>query len=760
MNGKNPFQRRAAEIKGVTCLALALFLVLAVVSYHPQDPSLRHFVPESPSTHNLTGPVGSYTSDTLLWMVGVGILWLPAMLLVIALRYFRELHFRIGVALLTGTAGLILATSGIFALLIGKLEVYRVPLLAGGLLGKVTAELLNAHLHLAGSLIVLVLVMVIALLILFEFSIVSFSQKTISLAAAAVAAGRRLMVRLGEKLKRKKEPSVPIDEEPPPVVEETRQEALKEKLRKAEQTHFEFGSRVNGKFKLPPLTLLDRIERKETRIKRDSLIANSQILEKKLSDFGVEGKVVEVKPGPVITMYELEPAPGVKINKITNLSDDLALALRAPSIRIIAPIPGKGAIGIEIPNQEREPVRLRDVLDHPAFKDSPCRLPIALGEDIVGAPVIADLIRMPHLLIAGTTGSGKSVSLNAMICSILFKVPPDEVKFLMIDPKRLELSGYEGIPHLLHPVVVDPKQASLVLRWAVEEMERRYRIIGEAGVKSIEAFNQLRAGQSPPPEPQTAVDVPESGLLTAGVGEEEGILAPARPAEGPASPEGRTEPLPDRLPYLVIIIDELADLMMVAQRNVEESLTRLAQMARAAGIHLILATQRPSVDVITGIIKANFPTRISFQVSSKVDSRTILDQLGAEKLLGAGDMLFVPPGASRLVRIHGAYVSDTEIDRIVDFVKRQGKPAYDESITAFEPDQGEDRPEGDFDEKYDQAVELVTDLGQASISLVQRYLKIGYNRAARIIDRMEAEGVVGPSDGAKPRKVLARKLPH
>jgi len=760
MNGKNPFQRRAAEIKGVTCLALALFLVLAVVSYHPQDPSLRHFVPESPSTHNLTGPVGSYTSDTLLWMVGVGILWLPAMLLVIALRYFRELHFRIGVALLTGTAGLILATSGIFALLIGKLEVYRVPLLAGGLLGKVTADLLNAHLHLAGSLIVLVLIMVIALLILFEFSIVSFSQKTIALAAAAAAAGRRLMVRLGERLKRRKEPSVPIDEAPPPVVEETRHEALKEKLRKAEQTHFEFGSRANGKFKLPPLTLLDRIERKEARIKRDSLIANSQILEKKLSDFGVEGKVVEVKPGPVITMYELEPAPGVKINKITNLSDDLALALRAPSIRIIAPIPGKGAIGIEIPNQERESVRLRDVLDHPAFKDSPCRLPIALGEDIVGAPVIADLIRMPHLLIAGTTGSGKSVSLNAMICSILFKVPPDEVKFLMIDPKRLELSGYEGIPHLLHPVVVDPKQASLVLRWAVEEMERRYRIIGEAGVKSIEAFNQLRAGQSPQPEPQTAVDVPESGLLTAGVGEEEGILAPAGPAEVPVSPEGRTEPLPDRLPYLVIIIDELADLMMVAQRNVEESLTRLAQMARAAGIHLILATQRPSVDVITGIIKANFPTRISFQVSSKVDSRTILDQLGAEKLLGAGDMLFVPPGASRLVRIHGAYVSDTEIERIVDFVKRQGKPAYDESITAFEPDQGEDRQEGDFDEKYDQAVELVTDLGQASISLVQRYLKIGYNRAARIIDRMEAEGVVGPSDGAKPRKVLARKLPH
>ena len=291
-----------------------------------------------------------------------------------------------------------------------------------------------------------------------------------------------------------------------PLITETRQETLKEKLQRAEQTHFEFSSRLNVKFKLPPLTLLDRLERKDTRIKRENLIANSRTLEKKLSDFGVEGKVMEVKPGPVITMYEFEPAPGVKINKITNLADDLALALRAPSIRIIAPIPGKGAIGIEIPNQERDPVRLRDVLDHSAFKDSAFRLPIALGEDIVGAPVIADLIRMPHLLIAGTTGSGKSVSLNAMICSILFKASPDDVKFLMIDPKRLELSGYEGIPHLLHPVVINPKKASLVLRWAVEEMERRYRIIAEVGVKSIEGYNQLRSGYPPGPETSLAAN--------------------------------------------------------------------------------------------------------------------------------------------------------------------------------------------------------------------------------------------------------------
>ena len=761
MSEKTVLQRRAAEIAGVSCLALALFLLLALLSYHPLDPSLRHYYgPDSVSSRNLTGSVGSYIADTLIWVVGLGIIWLPAMLLVVALRYFREPQFRIGAAVATGTIGLVFATSGLFGLLIGNVQIYGSPLDTGGLLGIFMARLLDAHLSLAGSLIVLFLVMIIALMILFDFSLVTFTGRAAEAGRAALKAGRARIESRWEGIREKREAAVGPDKSAaPPVIAETKREALKEKLQKAEQTHFDFVSRVNGKFKLPPLTLLDRVERKDTRIKRENLIANSRTLEKKLSDFGVDGKVVEVKPGPVITMYELEPAPGVKINKITNLSDDLALALRAPSIRIIAPIPGKGAIGIEIPNQEREPVRLRDVLDHATFRESPCRLPIALGEDIVGAPVIADLIRMPHLLIAGTTGSGKSVSLNAMICSILFKAPPDEVKFLMIDPKRLELSGYEGIPHLLHPVVVDPKKASLVLRWAVEEMERRYRIIGAVGVKSIEAFNQLRQGH--PVGPETAAPTVDSGIgeEPAAAAGDDAMLAASRVKAAAASP-GEIGELPDRLPYIVIIIDELADLMMVAQRNVEESLTRLAQMARAAGIHLILATQRPSVDVITGIIKANFPTRISFQVSSKVDSRTILDQLGAEKLLGAGDMLFVPPGVSRLVRIHGAYVSDTEIDRIVDFVKKQGQPAYDESIAEFEPDSAEEKPDEEFDEKYDQAVELVTDLGQASISLVQRYMKIGYNRAARIIERMEAEGVVGPSDGAKPRKVLARKIPH
>ncbi len=762
MSEKNPLQKRAAEITGVCCLALAVFLLIALFSYHPLDPSFTHYDPDM-SIHNLTGSVGSHTADTFIKLMGVGILWLPVMLIVTALRYLREPQFRIGGTVIVGLIGLVFTTSGMVALLIGNFDIYGVSLHAGGLLGKVTADLLNANLRLAGSLIVLALILIITLMILFDFSVVNFVKRSVALVQEILTKGRTLIERGRERGEKPETADVDIPDKPKistPLIAETLQETLKEKLHKAEQTQFEFGHRLNIKFKLPPLTLLDRVEKRDLRIKRENLIANSRTLEKKLADFGVEGKVTEVKPGPVITMYELEPAPGVKINKITNLSDDLALALRAPSIRIIAPIPGKGAIGIEIPNQEREPVRLRDVLDHAAFKDSSCRLPIALGVDIVGAPVIADLIRMPHLLIAGTTGSGKSVSLNAMICSILFKAPPDEVKFLMIDPKRLELSGYEGIPHLLHPVVVNPKKAALVLRWAVEEMERRYRIIGEVGVKSIEAYNQLRKGYPPGPETIPPADG-KAGEKEHGKTGAELIPDTDSQTKRSADPQTYAEPLPDRLPYIVIIIDELADLMMVAQRNVEESVTRLAQMARAAGIHLVLATQRPSVDVITGIIKANFPTRISFQVSSKIDSRTILDQMGAEKLLGAGDMLFVPPGISRLVRIHGAFVSDTEIERIVDFVRKQGQPTYDESIRSFEPDSStEDKPDEEFDEKYDQAVELVTDLGQASISLVQRYMKIGYNRAARIIERMEAEGIVGPSDGAKPRKVIARKLPR
>jgi DNA segregation ATPase FtsK/SpoIIIE, S-DNA-T family len=743
--------KRSREIAGVINLAIAVFLLLGLSSYHPLDPSFTHFVTGSAKTHNLIGSCGSYTADSLLRLFGMGALWFPIIFAIIAFKYFLDPDFHLGMTGINAFLGLLAATSGLAATALADIPIYGVRLRPGGLLGHLLDRLMNTFLSNIGTYIVLVVVLIIALMILIDLSLVSFTAQLKNRLLAFLLNVAAPFVKLRDKLReRKLIPGIKRKKDIEPVIDAF--PVKTEKIRPAQisQTNFDF-VQSNGHFNPPSLTLLDQIPRKDTRMKRESLIAIARILETKLADFGVEGKVVEVKPGPVITMYELEPAAGVKINKITNLSDDLALALRAPSIRIIAPIPGKAAVGIEIPNNTREPVQLLDVLDHETFLQSSLKLPIALGVDIVGSPMITDLIRMPHLLIAGTTGSGKSVCLNAMICSILFKAQPDDVKFIMIDPKRLELSAYEGIPHLLHPVVVNPKKASLVLRWATEEMERRYEAISELGVKGIDAYNRLiekaRSGKGKAvlSARERAEDQQDYSI--------DGIKP--GPFKLPADIAARR-----KLPYIVIVIDELADLMMVAQRNVEESLARLAQMARAAGIHLILATQRPSVDVITGVIKANFPTRISFQVSSKVDSRTIIDQHGAEKLLGAGDMLFIPPGTSKLARIHGAFVSDKEIDRIVAFIRKQATPAYDPSIAEYEHESQEgEKKEGDYDEKYDEAVELVTDLGQASISLVQRYMKIGYNRAARMIERMEAEGIVGPSDGVKPRKVLVRKHP-
>ncbi|MBN1663401.1 MAG: DNA translocase FtsK 4TM domain-containing protein [Deltaproteobacteria bacterium] len=757
------------EIIGVICFAVGLFLALCLLSYHPNDPSFTRFAPDSQTVRNLVGSFGSHTADSLIRLIGVSAFWFSIFSFVAAYRFFSDQEFRIGFIGLIGLTGIIVSTSGLSAVAIGELSLYGIRLSSGGLLGSAITDFLNGYFNPIGTYLLLVCLLIVSLMILIDLSLVSMGRKVTTMAGKSGTASGLFLLRLKDLFRRKSRDGFPeATGAMEPVIDDIPSLPRKARQKKAEQTqqqqiHFDFYTE-SSPFTLPPLSLLNQIERKDTRMKRESLIANSRILEKKLSDFGVEGKVVEVRPGPVITMYELEPAPGVKINKITNLSDDLALALKAPSIRIIAPIPGKAVIGIEIPNHEREPVHLKDVLDNETFRESQIRLPIALGEDIIGAPVITDLIRMPHLLIAGTTGSGKSVGLNAMICSILFKAPPDDVKFLLIDPKRLELSAYEGIPHLLHPVVVDPKKAAQVLKWAVIEMERRYEIISRTGVKSIEAYNKFMAKNQSGKTKLAAEEKVKITDMPSGEREMpndmvfESVEYEAN--KGKLPPDSEME-FPVKLPYIVIVIDELADLMMVAQRNVEESLARIAQMARAAGIHLILATQRPSVDVITGVIKANFPTRISFQVSSKVDSRTILDQLGAEKLLGAGDMLFIPPGASKLTRIHGAYVTEKEIDRVVTFLKKQGKPAYDKSIEEYEPEAAEGEKEaGDFDEKYDEAVELVTDLGHASISLVQRYMKIGYNRAARIIERMEAEGVVGPSDGVKPRKVLARKIPH
>ena len=719
-------------------MAGAVFLLLCLVSYHPLDPSFTHFVAEGKATQNFIGPVGSYTADSLIRLLGISSFLLPLILLLCSFQYFLRPEFTVNKSRFFGIFFFIVSFAGIAALVIKTVVIHGEILKVGGVVGSASVDLLLNYFNIAGTYILLILILIVSLTFIVEFSLVGVTGKLTGNLQSALSALKSKISAFTSSTVGK----IKMERKPEPVIEENAATPKKVKIKKVEQTHFDF-TKADGKFQLPPFTLLEEAPHKDTRIKRDYLITNSRILEKKLSDFGVEGRVVEVLPGPVITMYELEPAPGVKINKITNLADDLALALMAPSIRIIAPIPGKSVIGIEIPNLKREQVFLKDVLDNTVFTGSPLRLPIALGVDFIGEPVIADLTKMPHLLIAGTTGSGKSVALNAMVCSILFKARPDDVKFLMIDPKRLELSSYEGIPHLMHPVVVDPKKASQVLRWTVEEMERRYRIISDLGVKSIDAYNELLLKNPKAKASLKEQTQPETG--------DPGAITDQQ------SPQLNHV----RLPYIVAIIDELSDLMMVAPHDVEESLTRLAQMARAAGIHLIIATQRPSVDVITGLIKANFPTRISFQVSSKIDSRTIIDQPGAEQLLGEGDMLFIPPGTSKLSRIHGAYVSDQEIARIVDFIKMQAQPAYDASIEKFELEAAHAQHDDEkFDEKYDEAIALVGELGQASISLVQRYMKIGYNRAARMIEQMEREGIVGPSDGAKPRKVLIRKLPQ
>jgi S-DNA-T family DNA segregation ATPase FtsK/SpoIIIE len=501
------------------------------------------------------------------------------------------------------------------------------------------------------------------------------------------------------------------------------------------QEAFRFEERPRtGPYQLPDIGIFQRSPTGSRQFDRDSLIMNSRILEKKLADFGIGGRVITVHPGPVITMYEFEPASGVKVNRIVGLSDDLALALRALSVRIIAPLPGKSVVGIEVANPERETVYIRDLLDSDQFRDTKARLNIALGKDIFGNPTFADLARMPHLLVAGATGTGKSVFLNSLLCSILCRATPDDLNLLLIDPKLLELSIYEGIPHLIADVVTNPKRAAAALAGVVHKMEERYQVMAALGVRSIEQYNSRV-------EKELA-----SGATT--------FRLKPKPGEE-AGPEVEFR----RFPYIVVVIDELADLMVVSARDVEEALQRLAQMARAAGIHLVLATQRPSVDVLTGVIKANFPARISFQVSSRTDSRTILDQNGAEHLLGMGDMLFLPPGTSKLQRVHGAFVTEEEVSALVKQLREQGSPRFDETLIRLreEAEAKESRDE-DVDEMYDRAVAIVAETRNASISYIQRRLKVGYNRAARMVEQMEAEGVVGPQEGTKPREVYVSSL--
>lgn len=721
------------EIISILLLFLVVFTLVSLVTYSPADPSIHHARSAGP-VENFFGLFGAHLAGFLVGLFGLGAFWVPLLLLIACIDFFRKKSGR--TAVYTGIGGLLLivSTGAICAFFNENYHLFGHQFTAGGVIGLPIQSFLMAYSNWTGGLLILILFFLIGFILTTRISLFAVLKNTGKLGLNAGNSVKTGFQQLKEHQKIKKVNKTrsagksgnikkPVKAGPEPKTQLTIKETLPPRPLRVvpapKQQVFE-SMRFGEGFQLPSIEFLKDPEVVVDSIDHENLKYMSRLLEQKLGDFGVGGKVVTVLPGPVITRFEFEPAPGIKINKVVNLADDLALVLRALSVRIIAPIPGKAVIGIEVPNARREVVVFKDIAASPVFEKSKSHLTLGLGKDIVGNPVVADLETMPHLLIAGATGTGKSVALNTMICSMLYKATPDEIKLIMIDPKRIELSIYDGIPHLITPVVTDMKKATNALFWAVREMERRYKLLSETRVRNIRQYNRK---------------------------------VKAEMEEKKNEPE---HPPREVLPYVVVIIDELADLMVLASRDVEVSLSRLAQMARASGIHLILATQRPSVDVLTGVIKANFPTRLSFQVSSKTDSRTIIDANGAEALLGNGDMLFLPPGTAKLQRIHGAYISEEEIGRISEFLKAQEKPAYDHEILETPEAAKENNGEKEYDELYDDAVALVTRTGQASISMVQRHLRIGYNRAARIIEMMEEEGVVGPSDGVKPREVLAR----
>ncbi|UCF86341.1 MAG: DNA translocase FtsK 4TM domain-containing protein [Desulfobacteraceae bacterium] len=710
------------EIRGLVFLLVALIAGGSLLFYSPADKLFWNVTGPVGKAHNLFGTIGAHLAGGMFFLVGFSSFWLVIIALTMAFLSFRERPISSPIKSTISSLALLASFSGILSLQLKVVSFRGEQIRAGGLAGDELAELTTSFLNYFGAYVLFLAVFIISLMVVSHLSLGwLFSKLGLWILGALRHIKEALNKRRERKRRSRKSMSARAKIKSKPKVTIVKPKRAPEK--KPEQERFAFMN-VAGEFKLPPVDLLDDPpEREDTSIQRGSLEMNARRVEKKLADFGVEGDVIEILPGPVITMYEYKPAPGIKISKVAGLSDDLALALRAPSVRIVAPIPGKAAIGIEIPNNRRELVVLKELLSSPSYRESKHELPIALGKDITGTPVITDLTKMPHLLVAGATGAGKSVSINTMINSLLFKVSPEMVRFLIIDPKRIELSIYHDIPHLLHPVVVQPKEATKALRWAVEEMERRYMLLSDRGVRNINSYNRK-------------------------------ILKSQKKTGSPDDTDDANKPLH----YIILVIDELADLMMASSREVEEAITRLAQMARAAGIHLIIATQRPSVDVLTGIIKANFPARISFQVSSRVDSRTILDSMGAENLLGEGDMLFMPPGVGRIMRIHGAYVSEEETKRVTDFLRNQRKPDYDDTVLSEIARSTEsEEEEVELDEKYDEAVEVVFKTGQASISMLQRKLRVGYNRAARMIEAMEKEGIVGPSDGVRPRDVYGRK---
>jgi len=743
------------EVEGIFGIAGACFLAISFLTYGPGRPSV-----------NAGGPVGHLVADLFVQAFGLAAFLIPICMVAVSVLVLRG----VSLALSATRAGALTAQLLLIATTLALVREAGHEPSAGGWVGGFLGHVLQGLFSGLGAAMLVLTGFVLATMVATGGSVVGGMQTLARRAGVARAAIGGAVARWRtreedddrtdpgppprerrEREPRDKEQSAakasrqappPILRNDPPVRPEKPAKGKEAKALKQEEFQFEAGAG----YELPPLSFLDAPVDTGVRVDEEALIASSRILQSKLADFGVDGKVVAVRPGPVITTFEFEPAPGVKVNRIVTLADDLSMALRAISVRILAPIPGKPVVGIEVSNSRREKVWLKEIITSELFQRSDSKLTLALGKDTTGNTHVADLARMPHLLMAGATGTGKSVSLNAMIMSILFKASPADVRFIMIDPKMLELSVYDNIPHLLVPVVTEPKKAANALSNVMREMDRRYRALRDKGVRSIDSYNRSLAS--------------EAAEKRAGVIE---LTEPEEPEEEwtGLEVERSEEPVAhEHMPRIVIIVDELADLMMTVGRDIEESITRLAQKARAAGIHLILATQRPSVDVITGLIKANFPARISFQVTSRIDSRTILDAIGSERLLGEGDCLFLPPGTARVTRIHGAFVSEQEIGKVVEFWKKQAGPQYRMDLLEGEDDEGEGEEGGEelYDEMYDQAVRLVTESRQASISWVQRRLRVGYNRAARMIERMERDGVISAAEGARPREVLARRI--
>ena len=735
--------RLLREAWWILAVGVALSLVTVLGSYSPEDPGWSR-TSSSDQIANAFGVSGAWTADLLLYLFGASAWWWIGLALYLVWWGYRRIgntdpeHQHALMLILGGFLLMLIASSGIEALRLHSLAIPR-PIGAGGVLGQELAALLRAGLGFDGATVALLLGWGIGFSLFSGLSWISLCERFGGLLERlyllAVDQWQTYRDRKhGQEASSEREATlekerVRIQKESPIHIEPPKQEIVKSKRADQERQAFLFKDIPDAQ--RPPLHLLDEVTGQLARIDEAGLEAISRLIERKLREFGVDVKVLAAYPGPVVTRYEIEPASGVKGNQITLLAKDLARALSVMSIRVVETVPGKSCMALEIPNNQRQTVRLSEILGAKVYAEMGSPLTLALGKDIGGTPMVADLARMPHLLVAGTTGSGKSVAINAMILSLVYKSTPSEVRLIMVDPKMLELSTYEGIPHLLAPVVTDMKLAATALNWCVVEMDRRYKLMSAIGVRNIVGLNQK--------------------------------IKEAEKAGKPLThPFSITPEAPERLehlPYIVVVIDELADLMMVAGKKVEELIARLAQKARAAGIHLILATQRPSVDVITGLIKANIPTRIAFQVSSRIDSRTILDQQGAESLLGMGDMLYLPPGHGVPTRVHGAFVSDDEVHRVTTWLKDLGPPDYVEAVLEPEAETSVGASEGtdvEADPLYDEAVAVVVKTRRASISSVQRHLRIGYNRAARLLEAMEQAGLVSSMQTNGNRQVLAR----